>query len=771
MKKYLIILLAIMVFGILPQTIKAQEKKPKVALVLSGGGAKGLAHISTLQALDSLGIVPDLIIGTSMGSIVGGLYAMGYSGDSIAAIANSIKWSQVLGGKISLDDVSVEEKSEFERYLIDFNVIEGKPKMNSAILNDQELRELFSRLTYPVFNITDFDDLNIPYRAMATDIVNGKEVILSNGSLSFAMRSSMSIPGVFKPMPYEGTLLVDGGILDNFPVDIAKSMGADIIIGSDVGGGMAPKEDLNSIPALLFQASMLTSNLRNPGNQKLCDILVNHVPNITYTPGDFDKGTEIYDEGKIATNNSIAQLAVLAEKLKGFKQREHKLPVVEDLFVLDTITYSGISESNLALVKARIGIKTNTPYTTEELINGANRAMGTTLFEEISHKGDVIDDKIALKIEAYEKSQSQIKGSLHYDTYRGIGLIANYTGRNILGKSSRLIFSIDVAEQPKYKVQYQKHFGENKKWWWRSQVLQEWLKQDVFFNGELVDNMKYNYFSFDNQFNKNINSLKSYVGLGANYERNNIKPKVNPEVSDNIYSLDNYRFNNIEIYAHYVYNDLDLVFNATEGTYFKATVGRSILHNVDINYINEMSPEINSNTNGFTKLNLNFEKRIPFNEKITGIIGANANFIFEDNLKDNEVSFSDYGYGAKYFLGGILDTDRNNTYTFPGLYENELNVSQFMNLDFAFQFNPANNLFLTPHFNIASVGFDNFDDYISDAFTPKNDNWQNLTETSTLISAGATATYHSFLGPVNFDVSWVNDINKVRVFFSIGLMF
>ena len=235
-------LFSLLIFGsFYCQEIAAQEEKPTVALVLSGGGAKGIAHIPLLQALDSLGIVPDIIIGTSMGGVVGGFYAVGYSGDSISRIALTANWSELLGGDISLDDVSMEEKSEFKWHLVDFDIIAGKPKVNPGLLKDQKLREFISSYTYPVFNIRDFDELPIPYRAMTSDIVNGEEVLLENGSLSQAMRATKSIPAVFQPIPYNNTLLVDGGVMNNFPVDVAKEMGFDIIIGSDVGWGLQSK--------------------------------------------------------------------------------------------------------------------------------------------------------------------------------------------------------------------------------------------------------------------------------------------------------------------------------------------------------------------------------------------------------------------------------------------------------------------------------------------------------------------------------------------------
>ncbi len=204
------------------KTVFSQEKKPKVALILSGGGAKGIAHIRTLQALDSLHIVPDLIVGTSMGSIVGGLYAMGYSGDSIASLTKNVKWEKLLGGDVSLKNVGAEEKSEYNKYLIELELKKGKITTGAYLINDQNLREFIALVSIPSYEIELFDNLPIPFRAVTTDIINGKEVILDRGSLALAMRASMSIPGVFSPIRYKNTLLVDGGLLNNFPADIAK---------------------------------------------------------------------------------------------------------------------------------------------------------------------------------------------------------------------------------------------------------------------------------------------------------------------------------------------------------------------------------------------------------------------------------------------------------------------------------------------------------------------------------------------------------------------
>jgi len=768
-RKYLKTSFLFLLLGLAP-FLSAQDKKPKVALVLSGGGAKGIAHIPVIQTLDSLGIVPDLVVGTSMGSVVGGLYAMGYSGDSIASIAMSANWDHLLSGNLSLSDVSVEEKSEFKRYLVDLDLKKGKPKLNSALINDQNLREFLSTLTYPAYRINDFDNLAIPYRAIATDIVNGREVVMDEGSLLVAMRASMSIPSVFKPVPYKNTLLVDGGILNNFPTNVAKEMGADIIIGSDVGGGMAPIEKLDNIATILFQTGMLSSNLINPENRRLCDILIDHIPNLSYSTGDFSKSKEIYEEGKITILKNKEALVLLSQRLKAYPKKKHDLPVVESQFILDTIVYKNISEANLDLVKARTNIETNIKYTPKVAIKSINRVMGTNLFKQITYAPIFSEGKLGLEINGLEKSKDQLKGSLHYDAYRGVGIIMNYTGRNIIGVSSRFIVNLDVAEQPRFRIQYQKNFGGYKKWWWRSEIYGEQLKQKVYVDGNATDNMKSRYFLYDNEINKNINSLQSYVGIGINYNYTDIKPTVDPDINDNILSLNDYFSNNIEVYGHYFRNTLNDIFFPTKGSYFNVRAGRSLLNDVNLSFSDNTFPDVKGNTNGFTKLSAEFEDRIVFKSKISGIFGASFGFIFEDQLQSNEVSFTEYGYAAKYFLGGNMVTPNKNSYLFSGLRDDELNVNQFIKLNLGLQLNPFKKVFVTPHFNIASVGFNDFTDYIKNAFSP-NGEWQEIIDTSLLMSAGATFSYKSILGPINFDVSWVNNIDKVRLTFSVGFPF
>ncbi|GGW28560.1 patatin [Arenibacter certesii] len=753
-----------------PQTSVSQDKKPKVALVLSGGGAKGIAHIPTLQMLDSLNIVPDLVVGNSMGSIVGALYAMGYSGDSIATIAKNARWDDLIGGGVSLGDVSAEEKFEFRRYLVEFNWADGNLKLGNFLLNDQNLRDFISSFTYPVYNMDNFDDLAIPYRAVATDIVNGREVILDKGSLGFAMRASMSIPGVFSPVRYKETLLVDGGLMNNFPVDIAKDMGADIIIGSDVGGGMATKEKLNSFSSLMFQAGMMTSNLKNPQNRELCDILIDHTPNLSYSTADFLRSNIIYEEGKIAVHQNLNSLIALSERLKNYEQRPHKLPVIEKQLSLDTIAYHGISENNLALVRARTNIRANTPYSITDIMDGVNRAMGTTIFSQITYNPIIYGDKLQLHLNGIERSQHQVKGSLHYDGDNGVGVIANYTGRNIIGNASRSLVTIDIADQPKFRVQHQKNFGHDRDWWWRTEAFGQKLRQKVFVGGKYADDIRYRYFNFDNQFNRNLSSLRSYVGLGLKFHNTRLRPTIDSELKDNVLQISKYRNNDTELYAHYRYNSMNDVHFAKQGAILKGYLGRSLHNNLEVISSDPTVKDVNGSTNEYTRIGLDYEKRFRLNHRSVGILGLSGHFIFEDAQSGDDLSFSELGLNSKYFLGGNSYNPGNDNFVFPGLHQGELSVTQFAKFKLGLQVNALNKVYITPHIDMASVGFGRFNEYLEDAFIPKG-SWPDSTEPSILMSAGTTFSYNSILGPINFDISWVNSTDRVRFFIGIGYQF
>ncbi|QTE23115.1 patatin-like phospholipase family protein [Polaribacter cellanae] len=756
-------------------TLLAQEKKPKVALVLSGGGAKGVAHIPLLQKLDSLGIVPDLIVGNSMGSIVGGLYAMGYSGNEIADLAKNIEWNNLIGGSLSLDNVSNEEKSEFNQYLISAAIVKGKVKINPFILSDQNLRNFLTSITFPVYHISNFDELPIPFRAIATDIVDGKEVVLSSGSLALAMRSSMSIPGVFSAVPYKNTLLIDGGILNNFPVDVAKRMGADFIIGSDVGNGMLPKERLDNLQSLLFQSGMIASNIKNPANRALCDILLSHRSNITYGTADFGQTLNIYEQGKIALTAKLSQLIKISKQLKKFKQRTISVPIAKDSISLDTIVYNGIYKDHLNLIKARTNLTKGKKYSKTDIAKGINTAMGTALFQQIKYRLFDKDNKTTLYLNGLENANHQIKGAIHYNNELGAGLILNYTGRNLIGKSSRSLITIDLAKNPKIRLQHQNIIGKNKNWWTRTELYANNYRQGLYTAGFKTEDYKYRFQQVKSQLNRNLSSLKSYIGLGIEYENTTLRPQVPIEVSSvKENSISRYRYQNYLATLRFNFNTINKQYFATKGSFVAINYKRSLdnILNVDIfSFDNQEYIKLKGSLANYHKLSFLTSNRFSFSPKSTLIAGVTGGFIFEDIVKEDKLSFTDYNVGPSYFLGGNASIARGGSFIVPGLKDGEALASQFLKVDISFQYAFQKKLFITPHLDLVLFGNNTFSNYLKN-FTNITSNWNDIEQQTGLIfSTGLTASYNSVLGPIIIDASFVNDINQMRFFVGLGYSF
>lgn len=230
------ILLCVLIYFVCFNTGFGQDKisgRPKIGLTLSGGGAKGLAHIGILQAIDSAGLKVDFITGTSMGSIMGAMYAAGYSGDSIEKIARTLDWNLLFSTSPQLRAITIEEKKEYDKYAVEIPFVDGKFKIGKGIIEGQELWLKMSEVFQPVYDITDFSKLSIPFNCIGTDLETGNAVVMDHGNIVTAIRASMAIPSVFTPVKYDNHLLVDGGVVNNFPVLDVKEMGARVDQGEE----------------------------------------------------------------------------------------------------------------------------------------------------------------------------------------------------------------------------------------------------------------------------------------------------------------------------------------------------------------------------------------------------------------------------------------------------------------------------------------------------------------------------------------------------------
>ena len=299
-----------------PTAATAAAQRPRVGLVLSGGGARGAAHIGVLKVLEQMRVPIDAIAGTSMGAVVGGLYASGLSARDIEKIMTSINWQDAFRDRPPREDLDLRRKEEDETFLVKFplGVRGGSIVLPKGLIQGQKLTETLRRLTLPVARISNFDDLPTPFRAVATDLETGEAAVLGSGDLTSAMRASVSAPGVFAPVEREGRLLVDGGIADNVPVDIARAMGVDVLIVVDVGSPLLPRQQLTNAGVISNQ--MLAILIQRNAREQLAtltakDILIK--PQLGNASSfDFGAVARVIGVGETAARASAPQLAQLA---------------------------------------------------------------------------------------------------------------------------------------------------------------------------------------------------------------------------------------------------------------------------------------------------------------------------------------------------------------------------------------------------------------------------------------------------------------------------
>ncbi len=310
-------LLFCLLLGFLPFFVHASEApRPKIGLVLSGGAARGLAHIGVLKALEEQGIKIDAIAGTSMGAVVGGLYASGYKVDELEKLALSIDWQAALSDAPPREDVPFRRKQDDRDFLVKQKLSfrdDGSLGLPLGVIQGQNLALLLESLLAHTSDTRDFDKLPIPFRAVATDIANGEKVVFRKGHLPQVIRASMSIPAVFAPVELDGRLLVDGGMTDNIPLDVARQMGVDVAIVVDIGTPLRNRKQLTTVVDVLNQSITLMTRSNSEEQlaaMKATDVLIQPAL-AAYGVTDFGKTQEMIDAGYRATRILDARLAVL----------------------------------------------------------------------------------------------------------------------------------------------------------------------------------------------------------------------------------------------------------------------------------------------------------------------------------------------------------------------------------------------------------------------------------------------------------------------------
>jgi NTE family protein len=298
-----------------PLTVIAEQNRPSVGLVLAGGGARGIAHVGVIKALEELQIPVDAVAGTSMGALVGGLYASGRGVDELGTIVQTMDWQRAFEDRVPRSQLSQRRKSDDFGYPaeVQMSIKDGDITFPLGVVQGQQVRQMIKELMLPVADISDFDLLPTPFRAVATDIETGQAYVFSEGDIVTALRASMSLPGLLAPVPHENLLLVDGGMANNIPVDVARQMGADRLIVVDIGTPLKKRAEITSLLSVADQVLGFLTRTNSLGQLSLMadsDVLVR--PDLQGVGMlDFDQQQTIMDSGYRATMALADQLAPL----------------------------------------------------------------------------------------------------------------------------------------------------------------------------------------------------------------------------------------------------------------------------------------------------------------------------------------------------------------------------------------------------------------------------------------------------------------------------
>ncbi|MBT8144697.1 MAG: patatin-like phospholipase family protein [Gammaproteobacteria bacterium] len=477
------------------QPLLATESRPRVGLVLSGGGARGAAHVGVLQALEDLRIPVDVVAGTSMGALVGGLYAAGKQPAELAALVETIDWDEVLSDKPARSRLSFRRKQDDRDFLIDFDLGVGADGLSlpRGLLQGQKLNLLLRSQTLAVTGTSDFSELPTPFSAVATNIETGEAVILNSGELPLAMRASMAVPGVFAPVEIDGQLLVDGGIANNMPIDVARAMGADIVIAVDVQYPLDNRDDLRSAVDITNQ--LITIVVMREAEKQLAtlradDILI--VPPLSGIGSSaFERTVDAMRLGYEAAINDLQPRSSLALEPGAYQQyvagrkaeREH--PPIEYIIV------EGDGRLESQVLAQRLGLATG-PLDVAQLEAGIAELYGLDTFEIIDYRLQQQNGRYGLAIDATDKGWGpdyinlgtrlvdDLEGSSRYT----IGLRYTRTAVNGLGAEWRS--DVQVGTNPRLATEFYQPLDRGWRYFIAPSIALERFEVDSFSGEQRV---------------------------------------------------------------------------------------------------------------------------------------------------------------------------------------------------------------------------------------------------------------------------------------------
>jgi NTE family protein len=471
--------------------------RPKIGLVLSGGGARGVAHVGVIKVLDEMRIPVDYIAGTSMGAMVGSLYASGTSAAELERIFQDADWLVLLSDRPPRAQRSYRRKTDDFGFLVDFEVGVDKEGLivPQGIVQGQNLTLELRRLLIPVATISDFDRLPIPFRTIATDLVNGHEVVLSSGDLPMAIRASMSAPALLKPVRVNDRLLIDGGVANNLPVGITRSMGADVLIVVDVGTLLADEADLDSALKIMKQMTTIMGRARTEEQKQLMtdeDVLI--VPELgPISFQTFDQSAQAIRLGEVAARKSMAELNRFSVSEEVYAAHRQSLQRARgDRPVIHQVAIENESQLSAKVLEARLSDQLGEALDVEQLNADIADIYGFDTFETVDYSIEKHDSENRLVVRSSAKSwgPNYLRFGVNleddFDGNSSYNFAARFTKAEINARGGELRVDAVVGETPHFGVELYQPLDYASRWFVNPRLSYQRSNQGLFDGGNQI---------------------------------------------------------------------------------------------------------------------------------------------------------------------------------------------------------------------------------------------------------------------------------------------
>lgn len=520
------IILIVLLFPLLLCAQQEEKEGKKVGLVLSGGGAKGLAHIGAIKAIEEAGIQIDYISGTSMGAIIGSLYASGYTAKQLEAIFNAVDFETLIRDDVPRGAKTFYEKKESDRYALTLPFDQFKLGFPSGLSKGQNAYNLLSQLTYHVSDVDDFSQLPIPFLCVATDLENGEPVILESGYLPKAVIASSALPTLFSPVTIDDQVLIDGGVVNNYPIRELKDKGMDIIIGVDVQDDLRDRDEVTSAIQVMVQINNFGTQRNMAEKRALTDVYIQ--PDIKdFTVVSFDEGLEIVSSGYNAANTHANALTEIASNQK--KEIRPEITIKENQsFFIDRVQIEGTDRYTRAYVLGKLKLITPDVVTFAQFNNGINNLAATGNYENIDYRfteNDSGNYDVLFKLTESE-NKLQLRASAHYDDLYRTAFLANITRKRLFTNNDIASLDIIVGDNLRYRADYYIDKG----YYWSIGLSSEYnfFDKDVsidFLASEMLEEqptlneIEIEYSDFTNRlYFETIFERSFLIGLGAEHK-------------------------------------------------------------------------------------------------------------------------------------------------------------------------------------------------------------------------------------------------------------